>query len=490
MKTEIIANKLTGLTSNLVSPIPENTGQIDTIRRIIGYNLRNNQQTISASRLRGSELEFASSKEKVNEFEKYAVASLPDEDKFLVQRIAGKDIVPVVGLRAGELLLPIDPTGRPDELRWNQKRGEQIGPFFNEEGRKIWFDFYYYEDKLTVRSQNGTVPNFLFSKARKSIWLNAFNISQTVSLEAGYVWILGKLFTSNAGADEYVGFNIREGSFSLSNTKVWKGQYLDFDGQFTGKLSVKLVQPEKNAAVFEGCIAAQSIEFKYPDEVTFEWSEGKLISISCGNGEFSGYNNDLIFSSFNSSIEYEKDLNHIFIPCQSEPTTWNADFSHSQIFDSNGVAEIKKSFWSLPIVRVSNPATLGAPENNGGWGLRLSSILPARWIGLDEHQPGATLNEPLLLLYPQALFLYSKKTIIDVTFTNQITQDFSCWQLSQENSARIPLSLSYQNDFQLIYYCHAAEGEALLLGCNGQIRLDRPVLRKVLTSLWKTCSGG
>jgi len=475
MKTEKIARKLTGLTSNLASLSSENEKYLGTIRRVLGYNLRHNRQDISVLKLQSAELEFNPSKDKIKEFEKYAVSGLHKEDKSIVQRIGGKNIVPTVGVQTGDIRLPLNPFEIQSEIRWNLKRGEQIGPFLSEEGRSIWFDFYYFEGKLTVRSQNGTIPHFLFSKARKTHWLHIFKNAQTVSLEAGHVWILGKLFTSDVGNNEYVGFNIKSGSFSVSNKKNWSGKYLDFEGNFTGKLTIQLVQPEKNNPFFEGCKPSQNIDFQYPDEITFEWKNGKLSGITSDNGKFTGYGNELIFSNFTTPAEYPNGLNHIFIPCDIEPSKWKADFSHSSIFNGEGNAEIKKTFWALPIARVSNPDTLGEPENNGGWGLRLLSELAATWIGSDEQQPDAILNETLLLLYPMALLLYSEKTSIDAVFANEIKQIFSCWEISSENSASIPLSLGYQDVFPLIYYCHATEGEVLYAGCMGQMQPDRPV---------------
>ena len=131
----------------------------------------------------------------------------------------------------------------------------------------------------------------------------------------------------------------------------------------------------------------------------------------------------MIFTDFNTPAAYQSGLNHVFIPCESEPTAWKADFSQSRIFEANGDAEIKKSFWALPIVRVSNPATLGEPENNGGWGLRLSADIAAKWVGSDEQQPDALLNDTLLLLYPRALFLYRQETTVDVVSANEINKN-------------------------------------------------------------------
>lgn len=474
METENIVDKLADLTADL-SSTPENEKYLDSIRRVLGYNLRKKRQNISAVKPQAAELKLSLPNERVQEFNKYVVASLPKEDKYLVQRSKGKDIVPVVGVQLGNIRLPINPLEASDEIRWNQKRGDQIGPFLSAEGRSLWFDLYYYEDKLTVRSQTGNIPYFLFSKAQKNIWFDTFKKIPTVSLKAGHVWLLGKLFTTAAGNNEYVGFNIKSGTFSLSNKKKWSGQFLDFEGDFSGKLALELVQPEKNNPSFAGCTAAQNIDFNYPDQITLEWTNGNLTSIVSDDGKFTGYGNDLVFSNFKLPASYQNELNHIFIPCKATPTTWKTDFSPSRIFAAQGNAEIKKSFWALPIVKVSNPTTLGEPENNGGWGMRLSSDITAKWVGLDQQQPEARLNDSLLLLYPQALFLFSQKTAIDLGSTNKIQQNFSCWQLSAENTARIPLSLSYQADFPLIYYCHANDGEALLAGCGGQIQPDRPL---------------
>ncbi|NCR55360.1 MAG: hypothetical protein GPJ10_18855 [Microcystis aeruginosa L211-07] len=489
MDAENAAHKLINLTSNLSSSLPENEKYLDTIRRILGYNLRNDRQDISLTKLQPAELEFSASREQIQEFRKYAVSRLPKKDKYLVQRIQENDIVPAIGVQIGDVRLPVNPIETSEEFRWSQKRGEQIGPFLSEEGRSIWFDLYYYEDKLTVRSQSDGLSYFLFSRAKTNHWLDAFTHSQTVSLKAGHVWISGKLFANTVGNDEYVGFNIEGGSFSLSNEKNWDGQYLNFKGNFTGQLTIQLVQPEANAPAVEGCIAAQSIVFQYPKEVTFKWKNGILIGIAADDGRFTGYGNELIFTNFHTSVEYQSGLNHIFIPCEVEPTIWEADFSQSHIFNADGKADIKKAFWALPIVRVSNPVTLGEPENNGGWGLRLASELSAKWLGSDEQQPDAILNDILLLLYPQALFLYSENTQIDITSVNEIKQDFSCWQISSENPARIPLSLSYRNNFLLVYYCHATEGETLLVGCLGQMQPDRPIFAEGSRISMKDLSG-
>ena len=97
MKIDIVAHKLADLTFGFSSS-PENEKYLASIRRVIGYNLRNNRQDISALKLRFGDLEFAPSKETIQEFGKHAVSRLPKEDKYLIQRIEGEDIVPVVGV--------------------------------------------------------------------------------------------------------------------------------------------------------------------------------------------------------------------------------------------------------------------------------------------------------------------------------------------------------------------------------------------------------
>jgi len=473
MKVEDISAKLIGLTSNLSAVSPVDKKNLDSVRRLIGYNLQNKRQDIPV--LQPTGLKFAPVKEKIQEFGKYAISRLPKEDQHLIKKIGGKNVIPAVGIRMDDIRLPINPIEALGEVRWNQKQGGRIGPFLTEAGRYIYFDLYYYEDKLTVRSLNGNVPYFLFSKARRSIWESTFKNKQSVTLKAGYIWISGRLFNNANVNDEYVGFNIKGGSFSLTNRKKWNNQYLDFEGDFTGKLTIKLVQPEKNYPSIKGGNPAQSIVFQYPYEVTFEWENGKLTGITADSGEYSDRDNQLVFKNFNPSVDYQSGLGHIFIRCQIEPNTWKSDLANSRIFFTKGQAKIKRACWALSIARVSNPDTLGEPVDNGGWGLTLSALILARWIGSDAQQPYALLNDTLLLLYPHALFLYTTNAVVDTSFANEIKQDFYCWQISAENHSRIPLSLSYQNRFLLAYYCHATDGETLLVNCSGKMQPDRPI---------------
>lgn len=489
MKKDKVTTKLVNLTQDLTANSSEGDMQLDTIRRVVGYNMLRNRQDISLPKLHTAEFEPEPTKEKVLEFGKYAVNKLSDDDKFIVKRLAGKDNVPIVGLQMGEVRLPINPVESPAEWRWNQKVGERMGPFNSQNGLPIWFDFYYFEDKLTVRSQNGSVPYFLFSKAKRNIWLDSFKHNQTVALKAGYVWLLSKLFSSQAGTNDYVGFNIKEGSFTITNEKKWSGQFLDFKGNFSGTLTLQLVQPEKNAFDSEGCSAAQKIEFKYPDEVTFEWKNGQLINVLGSIGEFIGYGNKLTFDNLSLPRSYDTALNHVFIPCQSSPQKWIADFSHSEVFNAKGEAKIQNSSWALPIVRVANPATLSEPENNGGWALRLTPDLMARWIGSDGYQPNAIPNNALVLLYPKALLFHSDKTKVDTSSSLEINQTFSCWNISPKNTPRVPLHLNYKDEFSLIYYCHASEGETLWAGCYGKMQPDRPVFVEGSLSILKDLKG-
>ena len=264
---------------------------------------------------------------------------------------------------------------------------------------------------------------------------------------------------------------------------------MDFKGDFSGTLTLHLIQPEKNAFDTQGCSAAQKIEFKYPDEVTFEWENGQLINVSGSLGEFNGYGNELSFDTMDLPVSYDNALNHIFIPCQASPQIWKADFSSSQLFSAEGKSTIQSSSWALPIVRVTNPATLSEPENNGGWALRLMPDLTAKWIGSDGYQPNAIPNNTLILLYPRALLFYSDQTKVDTSSSLEINQTFSCWNISPENTPRVPLHLNYKDEFSLIYYCHASEGEILMAGCNGRMQPDRPVFVEGSLSILKDLKG-
>src|SRR5918911_3560128 len=80
-----------------------------------------------------------------------------------------------IAMRMGDFRLPVNPIDTFSEARWNQKRGGKIGPFLSEEGRSLWFDLYYFDDKLTVHSESRGIPCFLFSNAILDFYINCMH---------------------------------------------------------------------------------------------------------------------------------------------------------------------------------------------------------------------------------------------------------------------------------------------------------------------------
>ncbi|MEO0340522.1 MAG: hypothetical protein AAF242_15095, partial [Bacteroidota bacterium] len=469
-----LAQQLSKLTSNLTAPSPEYEERLNSIRRIAAYNLENNKQKFSKITNRGEDLGIEIPKEKLQHIEAITKDGLIEKDEIYFRKVGRKSQAPIVQRRTGELTLPFDILAQGDEFRWNQRRADLAGPFLSDEGQSVWFDFFHYTDKLTVRSQGDQQAHFLFSAATKRIWSRRLEQQSSVDLKEGHVWIWSRLFSSETDSDEYIGFLIKGGTFTIDNDRNWSDQYLDFTGQFTGQLTLQLQPAAANTPNFEGCTAAQKIQFKYPEELVLQWKNGKLVKITSSEGAFNGFGNECVFGPLDGRPKISTQLNHVLIDYPVQPSSWKGDFNYSDLLHLEGELPIKESALALPLVRVSNPATLSEPLNNGGWFLQLAKYFEGRWIGSNDQQPEAILPKPILLLYPNALALYAQKTRVAARGADRIKQEFLCWQLDPEKPARIPFHLSYQGTFQLAYYCHAEEGANLLIQGQGSTQNDRP----------------
>lgn len=476
MKNEnfMLAHQLSKLTSGLIAPSAEYEERLNSIRRIVAYNLINNKQQFSKITNREDDLGIEIPKEKLQQIETITKDGLLDKDQIYFKKVGRKSQAPIVHRRTGDSLLPFDIFSKGDEFRWNQRREDLIGPFLSEEGLSTWFDLYHYTDKLTVRSQRDQQAHFLFSAATKQIWSSKLERGSSIVLKQGHIWIRAGLFSSAVDSNEYVGFVIRGGTFKIDNNFDWSGQFLDFENQFTGQLELRLQQPDANSPNFDGCSAAQKIKFKYPEKIVLNWKLGKLVSIQSTEGAFIGFGNECVFGPPDKRLQISTELNHILITYPVQPTSWKGDSNLSDLLQVEGELPIKKAAFALPLVRVTNPDTLSEPQNNGGWFLQLSKYFEGRWIGSDAQQPEALLQRPIVFLYPNALALYSKSTNIAARGNDLIEQEFLCWQLDANRAARIPFHLSYKGTFQLAYYCHAEEGSSLFIEGNGSTKNDRP----------------
>src|SRR5689334_24743931 len=100
MEKETVIRKLEGLTSGLVTGSAEDSGNLESLRSIIGYNLLSGRQNLLGSDWSQAQLKINATAGSAQDFSRYAVADLPGDTAF-VQQTAGKSQVPAVGLQPG-----------------------------------------------------------------------------------------------------------------------------------------------------------------------------------------------------------------------------------------------------------------------------------------------------------------------------------------------------------------------------------------------------
>ncbi|GAB5417587.1 MAG: hypothetical protein Crog4KO_08600 [Crocinitomicaceae bacterium] len=472
-RKEINARNLADLTYGLKAKVPEKANQLENIRSILGHNLHKKIQEAPSINVKLKDIEVDEITEKIKAYTQYINQDLPEDDHNILDASDKKLRVPIIDVQRGNSVLPFSIMETEGENRWNQKVSKSIGPYITESGEDIWFNLYYYHDKLTVRSVDTGVDSFLFTNAKRSAWSSAINGDKNVALQKGYVWINASMLDSSAPNNSYVGFLIDEGTFKVGNGISWSGDVLNFNGAFEGELTLKLQQPDPNEPNMTGCKKAQKVQLKYPEEITLKWSNGNLVSFNGEKGFYNGFGNELTFFDFTTPLQYSAPLQHVIVPCQVEPESWNGEDSKSKIFETEGKAKIEEAFWALPVVTVNNPVSLAEPKHNGGWGLKLDEGLIASWINMLPKDT-VQMHNPFLLLYPDAIAVFSFKTSIRKG-VNRLEQTFASWEISENEKHRVPINLSYDDFFPMIYYCHALEGATLLIQGDGSMELDRPV---------------
>ncbi|WP_340201936.1 hypothetical protein [Ascidiimonas sp. W6] len=482
-----LAAKIAELTSNLIAKEAYDQEQLTALKRVAVFNIKKGLQKNTLAPSGITELNIKQELEDTAAFEikdpklkKLKAKKIPDLSKYVKENLAfkykRKERIPVFESRSVEARLPINLNPAAEEWRWNQVRSEALGPFLTEQGQQYWFDLYTYDKKLTVRSKADGLAQFLFSNARRRKWQTALNNTKSVALAAGHVWINSKMLSASAATNSYVGFNIKGGTFSISNSNEFNGDFLDFSGAFTGSLTLELVQPKPSLTSFEGCEAGQKSKFEYPKQLKWVWKNGQLKELVGEKGTLDGYGNQIDFTDFQLPVVDRSDINHLFIPCEASNKVWNAHFENSKLFKAKGSAAIKEAYLALPMVTVTTPSTLGEPANSGGWVMKLSSELECTWIGSQKEQPVALPQEPLIFVYPNAFLFHSPKTSIDNSSQKNIKQKYSCWNIQADLPGRVPFELQYKHLFSLYYYCHAEDGETLAATCEGKAKVDRPML--------------
>ena len=350
-----------------------------------------------------------------------------------------------------------------------------IGPFINNDGNKIWFDFYKIEKLVALYIQGNPEPAILFNVSTLRRFLS-FNLPlitdllHTYKLLPGSVWINSKIFAQTAPSGFYAGLKIKGGEIVLSAAPQLINNQLTIAPNILAKVRLDLDQPSPKDAddTSKYGLDAREMALKLPTQFSFQFSGNNRQINSADAAKWTVLGDERSFEWAQGSIPvYRTDIKRIVIPYKSSPGEFIVNNSKSDFNKTQGKATILESGWALPVasINISQPPPA---EGIGGMMISCKDGLSTNWKGLQGGE--IKLIKPTLLVDPGTF------SFTDPNAGNNIysRQQFSLWQDSA-NPFPSTIKVLYPKSFPFIYFSHVNGTEYVSAKVNSIPQLDRPV---------------
>lgn len=349
-----------------------------------------------------------------------------------------------------------------------------IGPFVNADGRRFWFDFYRIEKLVALYIQGKANPALLFnvSLLRRIIDRSLpllTDLTTRYQLVPGSIWINSEIIALDAPSGYYTGLKIRGGEIRLSSTPTLVNNKITISP--STQVSVRL-QLDPSQTVEEDLSSpygadVRNMTIQLPEQFQFSFSGAGRQLQEIGSAGWSLFEERRQFGwNSQGNPAYNSTLNRVLIPFNSGPENFSVRKCLSPFTQTEGQAEVLRSYWALPTasINISQP---NAAAGIGGLVIQCGKGLSAQWKGLE----GGTirLNKPFILAEPGRI------GITDQTAGNALCrQEYKLWK-DEQNPYHSSIKLSYSHSFPYIYNTAANGNELVYALTNANPLIDRPV---------------
>jgi hypothetical protein len=341
-----------------------------------------------------------------------------------------------------------------------------FGPFIDEHGLVVWFDFFFPKRMISVCFEGNATPVLLIP-----FWGTVFP-TKSYRIQAGSVWIASTLIVNDpALAGYYTGLKVSGGSLDLSVAAEVDGDTIIIKTGSKGTLSLNLDQNKVPSTSPDAGFDAAAADVKLPETCSLKLSSGAG-KLTAANASCTVFGSEGNFQFSNSNAVWIAPISQILIPYKvttpgDTPTIFSFQTSDSLLSNFTGEAEIgDASGWLLPAAKIA-PQQLGQASGTGALVIGLLKGATANWKGL---KPGDTrLIKPAIIAEPGLL------TVAD--FFAENTRGKLKWTLWENANSEhhSDITLTYGKAFPFIYVSAAAGNEAVLFFCKHKAAFDRPV---------------
>jgi hypothetical protein len=351
---------------------------------------------------------------------------------------------------------------------------ETAGPFLQNDGRRIWVDFYRVEKLVALYVQGQALPALLFKTAvnTRPVLVNQppVGMAQHYTLLAGSVWINARLLSPQAPADRYCGLRVKGGSLQLSALPVWQNNRLEIGPAVQASLKMEL----QTTAITDADptspfgVDARNAEYHLPESFAFSFSgQGRHFQeIGPMKWKVYGQSGSFAWSPNQQQADFQGSLNSLLIPFTYDQTQLEISQSLSPFVVLEGKAAVEKSYWALPCAQLDIGQPLEA-DGSGAIVVQCGKGLSMRWPQLENKS--LSLVEPWILGNPAGIGIIEPKAD-----GLGATQRLELWK-DDLNPHGTRVDLRYAKRTSLVFITASKGDEMLWTRADSILSTDRPV---------------
>ncbi|MBC7851433.1 MAG: hypothetical protein H7Y31_16945 [Chitinophagaceae bacterium] len=343
---------------------------------------------------------------------------------------------------------------------------KSYGPFIDDFGLPVWFDFFFAIKTVKVFLQGESTPSLLIPIR------GILSAQSTYRIEAGSAWIASHLIARTPQLKGYyTGVKINGGSFSLQAIPTITDGNIILHSLNTGTIELTLQQNANPAASADCGFDAQAVAVALPDKFQLSFNAGSS-TVTANDASATLFAQQVSLQFAAQPPVYIDFLSHLLIPYRpstvgNAPDSFLIASSNSTLCSFNGSAGLdSNSGWLLPVAKV-DPGQLGEAAGTGSICVGLKSGIQTTWKGLKGGK--TKLQRPAIIAEPGML------TVIDFFADN--TSAKQKWELWQNAGAKhhSEITLGFGKVFPFIFISNAKGTEALTFFCNHKASFDRPL---------------